>query len=214
MIINIWKLIKMSFGCSKEEVENATSTTYKRTKAQSFINQKHKQLWVVERPFDVALISIKSEGANNMKNLKSNVMETVAMNLGVGFNEPFVLTAENGVKFVAHIDENGIYNESSGSYLNGNTLMKVIDGKLRSEELPWCPKIGEHYYTAVFDCDNKIILVISRVNTYDTEFLCRLNAGLIFPLTNDNNKKEEYRQTAFREYRRIMGQYGIKGDIK
>lgn len=188
MLSHIWKLIKMSFGCSKEEVVEVYNTL----------------------PYGVK----RWKEIKTMKNLKSNVMETVAMDLGVEFNKPFVLTAENGVKFVVHIDENGIYNETSGSYLNGNSLMKILDGKYKSEELPWCPKIGEHYYTAVFDCDNEIILVVSRVNTYDTEFLCRLNAGLIFPLTNDNSKKEEYRQTAFREYRRIMGQYGIKGDIK
>lgn len=188
MLSHIWKLIKMSFGCSKEEVVEVYNTL----------------------PYGVK----RWKEIKTVKNLKSNIMETVAMDLGVEFNKSFVLTAENGVKFVVHIDENGIYNETSGSYLNGNSLMKILDGKYKSEELPWCPKIGELYYTPTLNCCEVIVLTVDRFKNFSSDFLCRLNAGLIFPATNDSDKKEEYRQIAIKKFRSIMGQYGIKGDIK
>lgn len=189
MIMNIWKLIKMAFGCSKEELDEVVFTLPYGVKQ-----------WKEIKP---------------MKNLKTNVMETVALDLGVGFNQPFILTDGVGVKFVVHIDENGIYNETSGSYLNGNSIMKILDGKYKSEELPWCPKLNEPFLKAFLGEHGTVCIMPTReIVNYSSGFLCRLNSGVLFPYTKDKVKIEEYRQIAVRKFRSIAGQYGLQVDVK
>lgn len=149
-----------------------------------------------------------------MKNLKTNVMETVALDLGVGFNQPFILTDGVGVKFVVHIDENGIYNETSGSYLNGNSIMKILDGKYKSEELPWSPKPYEKCLEAYFETPNELALYEVCADYSYASIWAKLAEGLIFPHTNEPELKEAYRQKAIKRIRSIAGRHGLQVDVK
>lgn len=150
----------------------------------------------------------KEEGdLQNMNNLENEFYPWLAEKIGVKLGERFVLK-ENLRSFIADIRENGVYHSFTNDKLNGNTVNQILNGTLKAEKLPWCPKAGERYLEVVGYTGNETIEVsLARIGS--TAFWTKLEVGLIFPYTDDRSKWDEYLEQAKWHIKQIMAKHGI-----
>ena len=150
----------------------------------------------------------KEEGElQNMNNLENEFYPWLAEKLGVKLGERFVLK-ENLRSFIADIRENGVYHSFTNDKLNGNTVNQILNGTLKAEKLPWCPKVGERYLEVLGSMGNETIGV-SLGGVGSTSFWAKLEAGFIFLYTEDEDKRAEYVEQAKWRIKQIMAKHGI-----
>lgn len=151
----------------------------------------------------------KEEGElHNMNNLENEFYPWLAEKLGVKLGERFVLK-ENLRSFIADIRENGVYHSFTNDKLNGNTVNQILNGTLKAEKLPWCPKAGEQYLEVVGDIKKSLELREYYNELCSVPDWLKLEAGLIFPYTEDENKRAEYLEQATWRIKQIMAKHGI-----
>lgn len=143
-----------------------------------------------------------------MNNLENEFYPWLAEKIGVKLGERFVLK-ENLRSFIADIRENGVYHSFTNDKLNGNTVNQILNGTLKAEKLPWCPKAGEQYLEAVGDLNSGIKFGAYSFKLYSVEDWVKLEAGLIFPYTEDEDKRAEYLEQAKWRIKQIMAKHGI-----
>ena len=150
----------------------------------------------------------KEEGElHNMNNLENEFYPWLAEKIGVKLGERFVLK-ENLRSFIADIRENGVYHSFTNDKLNGNTVNQILNGTLKAEKLPWCPKAGDRYLEVLGSMGNETIGV-SLGGVGSTSFWAKLEAGFIFPYTEDEDKRAEYVEQAKWRIKQIMAKHGI-----
>lgn len=143
-----------------------------------------------------------------MNNLESEFYSWLAEKIGVKLGERFVLK-ENLRSFIADIRENGVYHSFTNDKLNGNTVNQILNGTLKAEKLPWCPKAGEVYLEAYVNISGELRLEVRRNQCDVTKMLAKLEAGFIFPYTEDEDKRAEYLEQAKWRIKQIMAKHGI-----
>lgn len=143
-----------------------------------------------------------------MNNLENEFYPWLAEKIGVKLGERFVLK-ENLRSFIADIRENGVYHSFTNDKLNGNTVNQILNGTLKAEKLPWCPKAGEPYLEVIGDLNSGIEFGSYSYKLYSVEDWAKLEAGLIFPYTEDEDKRAEYLEQAKWRIKQIMAKHGI-----
>lgn len=151
----------------------------------------------------------KEEGElQNMNNLESEFYPWLAEKIGVKLGERFVLK-ENLRSFIADIRENGVYHSFTNDKLNGNTVNQILNGTLKAEKLPWCPKADERYLEVYGNINKGLELQVYSTKLDSVSDWLKLEAGLIFPYTEDEDKRAEYVEQAKWRIKQIMVKHGI-----
>ena len=144
----------------------------------------------------------------NMNNLENEFYSWLAEKIGVKLGERFVLK-ENLRSFIADIRENGVYHSFTNDKLNGNTVNQILNGTLKAEKLPWCPKAGEQYLEVYGNINKGLELQVYSDKLCSVSEWLKLEAGLIFPYTEDEDKRAEYLEQAKWRIKQIMVKHGI-----
>lgn len=151
----------------------------------------------------------KEEGElQNMNNLESEFYPWLAEKIGVKLGERFVLK-ENLRSFIADIRENGVYHSFTNDKLNGNTVNQILNGTLKAEKLPWCPKADERYLEVYGNINKGLELQVYSTKLDSVSDWLKLEAGFIFPYTEDKDKRAEYVEQAKWRIKQIMVKHGI-----
>lgn len=158
----------------------------------------------------VALNILKKEEGElqNMNGFESEFYPWLAKKIGVKLGERFVLK-ENLRSFIADIRENGVYRSFTNDKLNGNTVNQILNGTLKAEKLPWCPKAGEQYLEVYGNINKGLELQVYSTKLNSVSDWLKLEAGLIFSYTEDEDKRAEYLEQAKWRIKQIMVKHGI-----
>lgn len=157
----------------------------------------------------VALDMLKKEKGelHNMNNLENEFYPWLAEKIGVKLGEKFILQGLNR-SFLAVIRANGVFNAMTNDKLSGTTVNNILTGELQKKALPWKPAKDDRFLEAMIGMENVVYLQNCAGFGSSCANWAKLEAGLIFPYTEDKAERAVYLEQVKLRLKQIMAKYG------
>lgn len=150
----------------------------------------------------------KEEGElHNMNNLENEFYPWLAEKIGVKLGEKFILQGLNR-SFFAVIRANGVFNAMTNDKLSGTTVNNILTGELQKKALPWKPAKNDRFLEAMIGMENVVYLQNCAGFGSSCANWAKLEAGLIFPYTEDKAERAAYLEQVKLRLKQIMAKYG------